>query len=73
MKINNITQYKQAKIIVKDLEELISVLDNSLNQLNKFKKYNTIRETLTALDDSRTILGIQYLKYKRILDSKGEI
>lgn len=73
MKINNITKYKQSKIITKDLENIIDIIKQTINQLNGYKKYYGVQESLVILDDCKTILTIHLNKHKRILDTKGEV
>ena len=73
MKINNITQYKQSKIITKDLENVLSIIKQTIKQLNDYKKYYGVQESLTSLDDCKTILTIHLNKHKRIIETKGEV
>lgn len=69
-KIISIKDYKLAKIVVDDLEKVIKVVDLTIQGLSYFKKYNPVAQIISSLQTNRTVLEINYQKYKRILDKK---
>lgn len=71
-KIISIKDYKLAKIVVDDLEKVIKVVDLTIQGLSYFKKYNPVAQIISSLQTNRTVLEINYQKYKRILDKKEQ-
>jgi len=71
MKINNITKYRQAKIFAKELQETIDILQSSMTSLEKYKKYDTVTDSILTLDATKTILEIHLRNVFKILKNKG--
>lgn len=71
-KINNLQNYKRAKIISKDLEKIIPILAKTYEQLKPYMKYRPILDTLDTISDSKLVLEIHLSQEKRIVDSMGE-
>jgi len=69
-KLINIKDYKLAKVIVGDLEVVIKAIDLTIQALSYYKKYGPVSQIISNLQTNKTILEINYLKYKRILDKK---
>lgn len=68
--IVNIKDYKIAKVVVADLEKVIQVIDLTIQALSYYKKYGPVSQIISNLQTNKTILEINYSKYKRILDKK---
>lgn len=73
MEVNDLAKYKKAKIVVRDLEQILKILGLSLKGLKPYKKYTSLSETMMALEDSRTILEVHLEHHKRILETKGKV
>lgn len=72
-KTHSLREYKQAKILVKDLKQIIKIIDLAINALYHYSKYSPVSIIISSLQTNKTILEIHYNKQKRILESKGEI
>jgi hypothetical protein len=64
-------QLRQAKVLVKELEGLISLLDTQIKDLTPHKKYITITESILALKESKMFLEIHLKRNKLILSNAG--
>jgi hypothetical protein len=71
--MNNITEYKKAKIYTEDLGKSLEVINSTIKELKILKKYAPIKECLITLEEQKMFIQIHYEHYKRILDSKGEM
>jgi len=69
--ISNLDNYKRAKVIVKELQEVIKVMSLTIRALTFFKKYKTVMETVGLLKDNKVLLEIHLAKQKRIIELKG--
>jgi hypothetical protein len=72
-KTHSLREYKQAKLLVKDLKQIIRIIDLAINALHHYSKYAPVSVIISSLQTNKTILEIHFNKQKRILDSKGEI
>jgi len=70
--INNLHSYKKAKVIVKDLEQVINAMDLSIRALVHFSKYIPVRESVSILENNKTLLEIHLNKQRKIIANKGE-
>lgn len=71
--LNDFNKYKKAKIIVKELSNLLKIIDLSIIAMKPYKKYTSVDETLLCLEDNKTILGIHLDHQKQILKNKGSV
>lgn len=71
--VNDFNKYKRAKIITKELEKVLNIINLSLKGLKPFRKYTSISETLLCLEDSKSILEIHLEHQKKILENKGRV
>lgn len=70
--INSLTKYKQAKLLKKDLEEILPILNNTVKQLSRYKdRYSLVRQCITVLDDLKTILEIHKGNINKIIENKA--
>lgn len=66
----DLKEYKKAKVLVKELEELIKIINLSINALSMYKKYVPVMECISMLQSNKTILEIHYHRYKRLIEKK---
>lgn len=71
MKTNDLVKYKKSKILVKDLLDLIALLEKAQKDLKPYSKYNGISDILTRIYDTRSLMLIHLNKQKKIMESKG--
>ena len=72
--ITDLVKYKQAKIIKKDLDSIIPLLDNTIKQLTRYKdRYSLVRNCMDSLSDAKTMLEIHKLNINKIIDNKAII
>ena len=67
-KLVNIKDYKIAKIVVADLKMVIKAIDLTIQALSYYKKYGPVSQIISNLQTNKTILEINYAKYKRVLE-----
>ena len=72
-KTHNLRDYKQAKILEKDLKQIIHIINLSISALHGYSKYSPVSVIISSLQTNKTILEIHYNKYKKILETKGEL
>lgn len=70
--ISNLHKYKRAKVIVKDLNDIIKAMSLSIQALTFFKKYAPVMDAIHNLKDNKVLLEIHLDKQKRIVETKGE-
>jgi len=71
--VHDLNKVKKAKTIVRELETVLKILNLSIKTLAPFQKYNSLSETLHALEDSKTILGVHFEHYQQVLKNKGKM
>lgn len=71
--VNNLQEYRRAKILTQDLEQILRVINLSISALHHYSKYAPVNLIISTLQTNKTLLEIHYNKYKRILETKGEI
>ena len=70
---HDITKYRQARVINKDLEKLREILKSQYKELNKYKKYLPIRTLLNEILNAEIIIKLHEDKNKDIIENKGLI
>lgn len=73
--ITGLKDYKYSrklKIITTDLAVIIKIFNLTISALKYYSKYVIVSEMISVLSNNKTILEIQYKKYKKILDEKEE-
>lgn len=71
--LSDLTKYKQAKLICKDLEEINKLLSKQLAELVPHKKYVPVKYIITSILEQKAILDLHYKKHHVILHNKGKI
>lgn len=69
--IHNITEYKKALVIVKEIEKIIKVLNATESSLRTFEKYRPVQSILTTILQEKSLLQIYLEQYKIIVETKG--
>lgn len=59
---------KKAALIAADLEDAIKVMDLSIRGLTPFAKYIQVMETISNLQNNKTLLAIHLAKYQRLIN-----
>jgi hypothetical protein len=72
MSNHDLFKFKKAKTIVKELTNLLKIIELSIAGLTPFRKYTSISETLSCLEDNKTILTVHLQHHSAILKNKGE-
>lgn len=72
-KTHSLKDYKQAKILEKDLKQIIKIINLAISALHHYAKYAPVSVIISSLQTNKTILEIHYNKYQRILKTKGEV
>ena len=61
---------KKAKILVQDLDKIIHIMNLSIQSLSYYKKYIPVMETISSLQNNKTLIEIHNNKLKKFLESK---
>lgn len=69
--IHNITEYRKAKIIVKDLERILKILEAAETSLRAYDKYRPVQYILTTMVSEKNILKVYLESHRLIIDNKG--
>lgn len=69
--ISDFTKIRESKIIVRDLNNAIKEIQNSINSLQPYKNYGTIRDVIVSMNDTIVFLEIHLSKHKLILKKLG--
>jgi len=70
-KIYSLDKLQKARLMRKDLEKLVHVLQLNLSGLSQYKKYKDIGLLLDNILDTKTLLEIHLNSINRFIDSKG--
>ena len=73
MSAHDLTKFKQARLITKELEELRKLLKVQYKDLNKYKKYIPVKQILNEILGAEIILKLHEEKHLAILNNKGKI
>ena len=71
MSIHNITEYKKAQVIVKDLEKVLMVLNATEASLMNYDRYRPVSHILTTLSNEKILLELYLEQYKLVVETKG--
>ena len=69
--IHNITEYKKAKIIVKDLEKILKIIQATEMSLRAYDKYRPVQYILTTISESKPIVELYLETHRIIVETKG--
>jgi len=71
--VNDLSEYRKAKIIIKDLDVILKIINLSISALHHYSKYAPVNLIISTLQTNKTLLEIHYNKYKRIVETKGKM
>ena len=71
MMIHNLNEYAKARVIVKDLEKVLNIINATEASLRSHSKYRPVQYILTTISDAKPILELYLERYKIILETKG--
>lgn len=71
MLVNDINQYRKAKVIVKDLSKALTVINTSLASLEAYRKYTPVGDCLRELKENKMLIKVYIEKFQLLIDSKG--
>lgn len=71
--ISDLTKYKQAKLICKDLDQINNLLTDQLKELIPHKKYVPVKYIINCIMEQKAIIDLHYKKHHVILSNKGKI
>ena len=69
--VNNLTKYKKALILRRDITEALNELENSVLKLKKYTNLLQIREILAIIGDNAVILKVHLKAQQEIIDNQG--
>lgn len=72
MTIYNLTEYRKAQVVVKDLEKALTILKATQISLKTYSKYVPVKHILTTISQEKEFLKLHLERYKIILETKGE-
>lgn len=72
MSVHDLEKYKNAKVLIADLEGLIVFLTQVEGFLGGYLKYMPIFKLYNNVRDNRTVLEIHLNNQRKILETKGE-
>lgn len=61
---------KKAKLIAKELEQVVKIINLTIDGLSHFTKYMTVMETISVLQNNKTLIEIHLAKFKRLNENK---
>ncbi len=71
MSTHNLKSYKLAKLLVKDLTFIVSIMKDYEIKLTKYQKYTPVKKLLTNTKNNRIIIEHHLRKQRAIFSSKG--
>lgn len=69
----DLQKFKQAKVMVRELEKIRELLKAHYKELTRYKKYIPVKQVLNEILSAEIILKLHSEKQECILKSKGEI
>ncbi len=69
--INNLSNYRLALKLNKDIDKILDILNPCMSQLEKFKHFSSIKTCLQSMEDAKLLLELHNVNQKSIIKSKG--
>lgn len=66
-------KYKFAKIVSKDLNKALAIIDRSLKDLSPYIRYTRVAKAVSSLKENRTIIKTQIDFHDKIVKNKGSV
>lgn len=70
-KLHDLKNYKMSKVLVKDLTEILNIMNQFHVKLNKYIKYTAIKKMTANLQENKAFIRHHLEKQKKILNEKG--
>lgn len=70
--LKNHKDKKKAALIAEDLEKVLHIMNLTLDALKHYNKYIQVMETLSTIQNSKTLIEIHLAKYQKILEKDEE-
>ena len=70
--MHNLKDYREAKIILPQLEAILRIVNLSIQGLSFYRAYMPVSVMLHTLKEQKIVLEIHRDRYKRIVDMKGK-
>lgn len=67
-----LNEYRKAIILVDEIIQAIEKVQISINMLTPMDKFDTIKDSISSLETTKTYLEIHLAKQKRIVENKGQ-
>lgn len=70
----DLSEYKKAKrseVIVEELEAVLEILRLTSRGLKEFRYYSPVKDLMTQLQDTKTVLEIHLNSHKNVVKNKG--
>ena len=71
--INDINKLKKAMVLTKELQHCVSIIDHTLSQLDVYKKFSPVKDSIDMLKESKQLLEIHIKTQKLIIENRGAI
>lgn len=65
--------YAYSVEVCRDFPKIREILENSLSQLEEYKRYKCAASVSSVIEDAMVMLDLQHAVYQTIKDNKGEI
>lgn len=72
MSVHSINEYKKSKVMVKELEKILKVLNATQSSLMSYKKYLAVQHILAVIIEFKPLLEIALEQRKIMVETKGE-
>lgn len=68
-KVTNLYEVKKARILTKELSNVIIILNETIQSLKPYEKYTPVVDSIRTLKSSKMMLEIHLNKYKEVLEN----
>lgn len=73
MKLSNLTNYRKAKVVSKDLSEILTITNTALKQFSPYYKYTPVKSVMSSLLENKASISLYLKHYNKVVETKGEI
>lgn len=71
MKLYNINEYKKSKVMVKELEKVLKVINAAESSLINYRKYLPVQKILSVINEYKPFIEISLEQRKIMVETKG--
>lgn len=69
----DLDSYRYSKKVVKDIPEIIKILDNFQIKLYKYNSYYDVSNVMWSVNDAKFMLELGLKRYEEVNQNKGEV